>query len=153
MKSPLKFSCVAFAFALGSAIGLASPPAYAAAAEDYRPRFAGDPARSQSEALALGYMRVVLTAERLYKQKHGKYAPTLPALVGHGSFTKRMTNLNRGDYYVRFKGTGEGFALWMDAHPQPSPQHRSFFADERGAIRGEENKSAGPESPVIGGKR
>jgi hypothetical protein len=149
MKSPRKLYGLAFALVLSSAIALAGPQTAATAgAEEYRPKFAGDPARSQSEALALGYMRVVLTAERLYKQKHGKYAATLPALVGHGSFTKRMTDPNRGDYKVRFKGTGDGFALWMDARPQPSPRQRSFFADERGAIRAEESQSAGPDSPV-----
>lgn len=119
-----------------------------AAQENYRPKFPGDPARSESEAAALGYARVLSGAERLYKKKHGEYASSLQLLVGHGSFTKRMTGTIRGDYKVRFKGTGEGFALWMDAEPQPGPQHRSFFTDERGAIRAEEDKAAGPESPL-----
>ena len=118
------------------------------AQEPYRPKFSGDPARSESEAAALGYSRVLSGAERAYKKKHGEYASSLQLLVGHGSFTKRMTSPSRGDYKVRFKGTGEGFSLWMDAEPQPGPNHRSFFTDERGAIRAEEDKAAGPESPV-----
>jgi hypothetical protein len=150
MKSLLKLSCLGFALVLSSAIALAQTNAASAPAgqQEYRPQFAGDPARSRSEAVALGYMRVVLRAEQVYKQKHGRYASTLPSLVGTGTFTKRMTDPNRRDYKVRFKGTGAGFALWMDALPQPSPQHRSFFSDERGAIRAEETQSAGPDSPV-----
>ena len=116
--------------------------------ETYRPKFAGDPARSESEAAALGYTRVLSRAEGAYKKKHGEYASSLQLLVGQVSFTKRMISADRGDYKVRFKGTREGFSLWMDAKPQPGPKHRSFFADERGAIRAEEGKTAGPESPV-----
>ena len=116
--------------------------------ETYRPKFAGDPARSESEAAALGYARVLGRAEGAYKKKHGEYASSLQLLVGQVSFTKRMISADRGDYKVRFKGTREGFSLWMDAKPQPGPKHRSFFTDERGAIRAEEDKAAGPESPV-----
>jgi hypothetical protein len=90
----------------------------------YRPKFPGDPARSDSEAAALGYARVLSGAQRAYKKKHGEYASSLQSLVGHGSFTKRMTSPDRGDYRVRFKGTGEAFSLWMDAEPQPAPVHR-----------------------------
>ncbi len=140
MKPFLKLSCLVLALVLST---------MPAMGQEYQPKFAGDPARSQSEAVALGYMRVVLGAERAYKQKRGQYASSLAALVGQGSFTKRMTNPIRGDYRVRFKGTGENFALWLDAQPQPSAQHRSFFADERGPIRAEESKSAGPESPLV----
>jgi len=118
------------------------------AQEAYRPKFPGDPARSESEAAALGYARVLSGAERAYKKRHGEYASSLQSLVGQGSFTKRMTNTARGDYKVRFKGTREGFSLWMDAEPQPGPKHRSFFTDERGGIRAEEDRAAGPESPV-----
>jgi len=118
------------------------------AQQTYRPKFPGDPARSESEAAALGYARVLSGAERAYRKKHGEYASSLQSLVGHGSFTKRMTSSGRGDYKVRFKGTGEGFSLWMDAEPKPGPKHRSFFTDERGGIRSEEDKAAGPESPV-----
>ena len=118
------------------------------AQETYRPKFHGDPARSESEAAALGYVRVLSGAERAYKKKHGEYASSLQLLVGQVSFTKRMISADRGDYRVRFKGTREGFSLWMDAEPQPGPKHRSFFTDERGGIRAEEDKAAGPESPV-----
>ena len=115
----------------------------------YKPKFVGDPARSESEARALGYMRVVLAAERTYHKRHGHYAHTLQDLVGQESFTKRMTNTTRDDYKVRFKGSNEAFSLWMDAMPQPGPTHRSFFADEHGTIRGEEDRNAGPDSPAV----
>ena len=118
------------------------------AQEAYQPKFPGDPARSESEAAALGYARVLSGAEHIYKKRHGEYATSLPSLVGQGSFTKRMTDPNRGDYRVRFKGTREAFSLWLDAEPQPASNHRSFFTDERGSIRAEENKAAGPESPI-----
>ena len=58
----------------------------------YQPKFAGDPARSDSEATALGYMRVVLRAEHTYKKRHGKYTTSLAALAGTGTFTKRMAH-------------------------------------------------------------
>src|SRR5580692_912251 len=64
----------------------------------YQPKFKGDPARSESEANALGYMRTVIRAQQQYFKKNDKYAPTLAELVHTGSFTRRMTETNRGDY-------------------------------------------------------
>ena len=52
-----------------------------AAQSTYQPKFPRDPARSDSEAMALGYMRTVMAAEREYKKKHAYYAASLPALV------------------------------------------------------------------------
>ena len=60
-------------------------------APGYKPKFAGDPARSDQEAAAMGYMRVVVNAQKNYSHKHaGQYATSLHALVGQGSFTRRM---------------------------------------------------------------
>ena len=56
------------------------------ASSPYQPKFAGDPARSDSEAQALGYMRVVLRAQREYKKRHAKFAESLTALAGTASF-------------------------------------------------------------------
>src|SRR5215831_18422282 len=56
----------------------------------YQPKFPGDPARSDSEAGALGYMRVVVRAQKEYYKKHNKYADSLQALVNTGSVTRRM---------------------------------------------------------------
>src|SRR5215469_13780185 len=73
-------------------------------ATPYQPKFPGDPARSDSEAQALGYMRVVLRAQREYKKRHDKFAPSLAALAGTGSLTKRMAaTTDRGDYTVGFR--------------------------------------------------
>jgi hypothetical protein len=58
----------------------------------YTPKFPGDPAHSNAEAAALGYMRTVGMAQRAYNKKHGGYATSLAALVGSGSFTRRMTS-------------------------------------------------------------
>jgi hypothetical protein len=114
----------------------------------YQPRFAGDKAHSNAEAAALGYMRTVLTAQKLYKKKHGHYATSLPSLVNTGSFTKRMSSPDRGDYKVGFHGTPEKFAFTMEPK-QFDADHRAFFADETGTIRAEDTKPATSSSPVL----
>lgn len=119
----------------------ASPP--------YQPKFPGDPARSESEAQALGYMRVVLRAQKLYKKKHDKFAPSLAALAGTGSLTKRMANTTeRGDYTVGFRAHKEGFVLAMTPK-QMDQDHRSFYADEDGVIHGDDQKPADATSPKV----
>ena len=92
------------------------PPASAessTAAPEYTPRFRGDPAHSNAEAGALGYLRTVLMAQKLYKRKHEAFATSLPGLVHTGSFTQRMTKTDRGDYSVSFHAEpkGTGFSL------------------------------------------
>src|SRR5271155_4956340 len=64
----------------------------------YTPKFPGDPARSDSEAAALAYMRVVLRAQHRFQKQSGHFAVTLAELVHSGSFTKRMVDPNRGDW-------------------------------------------------------
>ncbi len=122
------------------------------AAVQYQPKFPGDPAKSNEEAAALGYMRVVINAEKNYIKKHGgEYAPSLAALVGQGSFTKRMVDPNRNDYKVKYKmksGKEKGYELWMTPD-QFSPTHRAFYVDEKGSIRADAEKQAGPESPSV----
>lgn len=119
---------------------------------EYQPKFPGDPAKSNEEAAALGYMRVVINAEKNYLKKHpGSYAPTLSALVGQGSFTKRMVDPNRGDYKVKYRAKGgkeKGYELWMTPE-QFSPTHRAFYVDEKGSIRADAEKQAGPQSPSV----
>jgi len=118
-----------------------SPPAY-------QPKFPGDPARSESEAAALGYMRVVLRAQRQFNKKYGHYATTLAELVHSGSFTKRMVDPHRGDYTAGFKGKQDSFVLTMT--PQNlDAQHRSFYAEEDGKIHADEEKPADSDSPVV----
>jgi hypothetical protein len=115
----------------------------------YQPKFAGDPARSESEAQALGYMRVVLRAEREYKKRHGKYAGSLTALAGTGSLTKRMASTReRGDYSVGFHAQKEGFMLTMTPK-QMDAEHRSFYAEEDGVIHGDDQKPADATSPKV----
>jgi hypothetical protein len=121
----------------------------------YQPKFKGDPARSESEAQALGFMRVVLRAERTYEKRHEKYAESLEQLAGTGSLTKRMArSTDRGDYTVSFrphkqKGSDkEGFVLTMTPKHLDA-EHRSFYAEEDGMIHGDDQKMADAESPLV----
>jgi hypothetical protein len=137
-----------------------SPPVPA-----YQPKFKGDPARSESEAQALGYMRVVLRAQREYKKKHDKFAPSLASLAGTGTFTRRMAqSTNRGDYTASFqsrpessrqssnhggaKNEGGGFILTMTPK-QMDAEHRSFYAEDDGVIHADDQKPADQDSPKV----
>jgi hypothetical protein len=121
----------------------------------YQPKFPGDPARSDSEASALGYMRTVIRAEHQYQKKNdGKYATSLTQLVHTGSFTKRMAATDRGDYKVNFrprKGKGkdrDGYELTLIPR-QLDSEHRSFYANEDGVIHADEQKTANEDSPKV----
>lgn len=115
----------------------------------YQPKFPGDPARSESEAQALGYMRVVLRAQREYKKRHDKFAESLMALAGTGSLTKRMARTTeRGDYTVSFRSHKDGFVLTMTPK-QMDNEHRSLYAEEDGAIHADDQKAADLSSPKI----
>lgn len=127
--------CVAFAALVG-------------AQTTYQPKFPGDPARSDSEAAALGYMRTVLRAQKQYKKKYGKFADSLNSLVHTGSFTRRMVATDRGDYKVGFRSKKDGFELTLTPK-QMDAQHRSFYANDDGKIHAEEDKAAGENSPEV----
>jgi hypothetical protein len=114
----------------------------------YTPKFPGDPARSDSEAAALGYMRVVLRAQHRFEKQYGHFATSLAELVHSGSFTKRMVDPNRGDYTASFKGKKDSFVLTMT--PQHlDAEHRSFYAEDDGKIHAEEDKPADGNSTVV----
>jgi hypothetical protein len=119
-----------------------------AAAPSYQPKFPGDPARSDSEAAALAYMRVVLRAQRQFNKQYGHFATSLAELVHSGSFTKRMVNPNRGDYTASFEGKKDSFILTMTPK-QLDAQHRSFYAEDDGKIHADEEKPADANSPVV----
>jgi hypothetical protein len=115
----------------------------------YQPKFPGDPARSDSEAQALGYMRVVLRAQREYKKRHDKYADSLQALGGTASFTKRMAQTNeRGDYTASFRTHKDGFVFTMTPKQMDS-EHRSFYAEDDMIIHADDQKAADSDSPKI----
>jgi len=121
----------------------------AATQSQYTPKFPGDPARSDSESAALGYMRVVTRAQKLYNKKHNQYATSLADLVNTGSFTKRMAKTTeRGDYTVGFKGKKDSYVLTMTPKTIDA-EHRSFYADEDGIIHGDETKAADSSSPKV----
>ena len=136
------------AFAPSIRPALASAQADQAPAGAYQPKFPGDPARSDSEAAALAYMRVVIRAQHQFNKQYNHYATTLADLVHSGSFTKRMVNANRGDYTASFEGKKDSFILTMTPK-QLDAQHRSFYAEDDGKIHADEEKSADANSPVV----
>lgn len=114
----------------------------------YQPKFKGDPARSDSEANALGYMRTVIRAQQQYNKKNDKYAPSLMDLVHTGSFTRRMAQTDRGDYTVSFRPRKDGYELTLTPK-QIDPEHRAFYANEDGVMHADEQKAADENSPVV----
>jgi len=122
----------------------------ATAQTPYQPKFKGDPAKSDSEAAALGYMRTVLRAQKVYYKKNNKYASSLSDLVHTGSFTKRMVNPDRGDYSVGFKANKnkDGFDLTLTPK-QLDAEHRSFYSDDDGQIHADDQAPATDKSPIV----
>ncbi len=114
----------------------------------YQPKFANDPARSDSEAAALAYMRVVIRAQRQFNKQYDHFATSLAELVHSGSFTKRMVNPERGDYTASFKGKKDSYVLTMTPKNLDA-QHRSFYAEDDGKIHADEAKAADGDSPVV----
>jgi hypothetical protein len=117
-------------------------------APTYQPKFPGDPARSDSEAAALAYMRVVIRAQRQFNKQYDHFATSLAELVHSGSFTKRMVNPDRGDYTAGFEGKKDSFILTMSPKMLDA-QHRSFYAEDDGKIHADEEKPADNKSPVV----
>src|SRR5713226_8248606 len=136
--------------ALSGAVSVLQVALLASAQAIYQPKFNGDPARSDSEAAALGYMRTFLRAQRIYKKKNAHYATTLLDLAKTGSFTRRMVSTERGDYTVKFHPHKEKDTFEITMVPkQPDTTHRSFFSDEQGKIRADEQKEADEGSEVL----
>jgi hypothetical protein len=122
----------------------------ATAQTTYQPKFKGDPARSDSEADALGYLRTFLRAQRIYKKKNNHYATSLLELAHTGSFTRRMVSTDRGDYTVKFSPHKEKDTFEVRMIPkQLDATHRSFFAKEDGVIRANDQGEADEQSPVL----
>jgi len=94
-------------------------------------------------------MRTVLRAEHAYKKRHNQYAESLEALAGTGSLTKRMARTtDRGDYTASFRSHHDGFVLTMTPKQMDS-EHRSFYAEEDGAIHADDQKPADMDSPKV----
>jgi hypothetical protein len=151
MKNSLtSYLAIIAGLALATCAMFTPAPAIAAQTPNpaYQPKFPGDPARSDSEAAALAYMRVVLRAQHRFQKQYGHFAKSLADLVHSGSFTKRMVNPDRGDYTAGFKGKDDSFILTMT--PQHlDPEHRSFYAEDDGKIHADEEKPADASSPVV----
>jgi hypothetical protein len=148
-------SCIAF-LALSVVLAQPSlaqdpPPGVGAAPQTtptYTPKFRGDPARSDSEAAALAYMRVVIRAENQFNRQYKHYALTLAELVHSGTFTKRMVDPHRGDYTASYKGKKDSYVLTMTPNALDAT-HRSFYAEDDGKIHADETKAADGNSPVV----
>jgi hypothetical protein len=93
-------------------------------------------------------MRTVVVAQKLYNRKHGRYAESLNALVGSGSFTRRMAKTDRGDYHVYFRSKPKGYGLALTPK-QFDAAHRAFYVDETGDVRVDEAKAASEKSPPL----
>ena len=120
------------------------------AQQPYQPKFPGDPAHSDAEAGALGYMRTAVYAQKQYQKKHQKFATSLMGLVGSGSFTRRMINPERGDYTVGFRSLKKGTGYELSMTPRVfDAAHRAFWVNENGIIRAESEKPATADSPVL----
>jgi hypothetical protein len=149
VSTMLSTTAATLAWARPQAPGEAQAPA-----TTYQPKFPGDPARSDSEAQALGYMRVVLRAQREYKKRHAKFAESLESLAGTASFTKRMAHsTDRGDYTASFRPhhdgqNHDGFILTMTPKHLDA-EHRSFYAEDDGVIHGDDQKAADMSSPKV----
>ncbi|HTT22471.1 MAG TPA: hypothetical protein VMG82_26325 [Candidatus Sulfotelmatobacter sp.] len=123
-------------------------PALPGAASTYTPKYKGDPAQSESEFVALAYVRGVVRAQKQFNKQYGHYATTLNELVHTGSFTKRMVDPNRGDYTVGFKGKKDSYVLTMMPKVLDAT-HRSFYAEDDGKIHADDSKPADKDSPVV----
>jgi hypothetical protein len=144
------FVAVIASLVLAASASLAQEPAAAppTSAPAYQPKFKGDPARSESEAVALAYMRVVIRAQHQFDKQYNHFATSLAELVHSGSFTKRMVNPDRGDYTASFQGKKDSYILTMTPK-QLDAEHRSFYAEDDGKIHADEEKPADAKSPVV----
>jgi type II secretory pathway pseudopilin PulG len=136
--------------AISAGISLVLVAVIASAQAVYQPKFKGDPARSDSEFIAIAYMKTFLRAQHAYKKKNGHYATTLMELTKTGSFTRRMANPDRGDYTVKFRDHKDKDEFEITMVPkQQDTTHRSFFSDQEGKIRASEQGEADESSPVL----
>jgi hypothetical protein len=149
-SAQVRFLIIALLFASCPGFAQDPPSGVGAGAQTsgYTPKFHGDPARSDSEAAALAYMRVVIRAQHQFNKQYGHYATTLAELVHSGTFTKRMVNTDRGDYKASFKGKKESYVLAMTPKMMDA-NHRSFYAEDDGKIHADESKAADGDSPVV----
>jgi len=143
----------AVAFVLLAAMLAAQTPT----SSSYQPKLKGDPARSDSEAAALGYLRTFLRAQKIYKKKNDHFATSLTDLAKTGSFTRRMVSTQRGDYTVKFTPHKEKdtFEILMTPR-QLDSTHRSFYVKNEGTtrrddgvIRADDQKEADEHSPIL----
>jgi len=93
-------------------------------------------------------MHVVIRAQGQFQRRYDHFATTLAELVHSGTFTKRMVSPDRGDYTVDFHGEKDSYILTM-MPKQLDATHRSFYAEDDGKIRADEEKPADAKSPIL----
>lgn len=136
--------------AVSAAVSLVLIASITAAQTTYQPKYKDDPARSDSEFLAIAYLKTFLRAQHMYKKKNGHFATSLMELTKTGSFTRRMANPDRGDYTVMFRSHKDKDTFEISMVPkQLATDHRSFFSDQEGKIRADDQKEADATSPVL----
>jgi hypothetical protein len=148
MKRVLPFVAAGLMIALLAPFGLAQAQTQPQTA--YQPKYKGDPARSDSEFIAIAYIKTFLRAQHAYKKKNQHYATSLMDLRKTGSFTPRMASTDQGDYTVKFRAHKDKDTFEITMVPkQLDATHRSFFADQEGKMRADEQKEADENSPVL----
>ena len=119
-----------------------------AAQTNYQPKFPGDPARSDSEAAALGYMRTVLRAQHQYEKKNGTLRLRWQSWCTPVRLPAGWSIPIVATYPVGFRSHKDGFVLTLTPK-QLSADHRSFYAEDDGKIHAEETKAADEDSPIV----
>ncbi len=148
MRSILRLAVLLVLASLLSGVEAQTAPMQGIQTPVYTPKFPGDPAHSDAEAAALGYMRTVVNAQKVFHKRHNAWATSLHELVGQGSFTRRMEKTDRGDYTVRFRSTGKEYSLSLIPR-QFDASRRAFYVDETGEFRVEADKPATRSSPPL----
>jgi len=108
------------------------------------------PTRYANEGAAIGAVRTLVTAERMYwtLDGEGNYG-NLGDLAAAGMIDEPLSSGTRRGYVFAVVGQGQGFTV--TATPLSNRQGtRSFFADESGVIRGRVGPGASSDDPPIG---
>ena len=119
----------------------------AAAQTPYQPKFKGDPAKSDSEAAALGYMRTVLRAQKDLQEEEQQVCRLACRPGPHRIVYQAHGEPGSWRLLRRLQPNKDGFDLTLTPK-QLDAEHRSFYADEDGVIHA---RRPGPGNGEIAG--
>jgi len=109
-----------------------------------------NPIRSANEASAIGAVRTLVTAERVYWITRGRgYYGDLGALGAEKLIDAPLAAGYRGGYSFVVTKEGDGFTITATPASDRTGT-RSFFADASGVIRGKAGPGAGVGDPPVG---